>query len=66
MGYLDFTFFDEVLLDSTRAVFWHAKTVDLFITYGDSPKALSGSISKFVGTMKALPEWTFNGAIIGL
>lgn len=34
--------------------------------YGQSPKALAGSVSKKIGTMKPLPDWIMNGAIVGL
>ena len=34
--------------------------------YGQNPKALAGSISKKIGTMKPLPDWIMNGAIVSL
>lgn len=62
LGYLDFSYPDG----KTRAVFWHSKSVDLQLTYGANPKNLSSAISRKVGTMRPLPEWTFNGAVVGL
>jgi hypothetical protein len=29
-------------------------------------KELAGSVSKKIGTMKALPEWILDGAVVGL
>lgn len=34
--------------------------------YGESPKALAGSISKKIGTMKAMPDWIMDGAVVCL
>lgn len=62
IGYLDFSYPDG----KTRAVFWHAKSVDLHITYGANPKNLSSAISRKVGTMRPLPEWALDGAVVGL
>lgn len=60
MGYLDFK------KDETLALFWHAKEIELHIIPGEDFKDLAGKVSKKIGTMKALPEWILNGAIVGL
>lgn len=36
------------------------------VSYGKSMKNLAGLTSKKIGTMKALPDWIMNGAIISL
>jgi len=45
---------------------WHTKKADLIIMYGKTPKEQAGKISKYIGTMKPLPEWVMNGAVVGL
>lgn len=61
LGYVDFTKKSE-----SKVVFWHEKSVELHLIYGQSPKALAGSLSKTIGTMQPLPDWIMNGAIISL
>ena len=36
------------------------------IISGGDIKQLAGSVSKKIGTMKALPEWILDGAVVGL
>lgn len=50
----------------TTALFWHEKTIYQNVFYGESIKQLGATNSKKIGTMKALPEWIMNGAIISL
>jgi alpha-glucosidase len=62
LGYYDF------VADTTRAraLLWHEKTVFQTIVYGDSIKSLGATNSKKVGTMRALPEWIMDGAVVSL
>jgi len=62
IGHLDFHSF----VDRTTALFWHVPSVELILQYGDSPKALAGGVSKRIGTMRPMPDWIMNGAIVGL
>jgi alpha-glucosidase (family GH31 glycosyl hydrolase) len=60
MGYLDFK------SSVTKALFWKTSKVELHILPGGSFKDLAGKVSKKIGTMKALPEWILDGAVVGL
>ena len=60
MGILDFG------RSQTTALFWHTQSVELHIIYGEDFKSLAGQISKKIGTMRALPEWILDGAVVGL
>jgi len=62
-GYLDFSSSEK---DTTKALFWRRKSVDLFIHQGTTPKVLLSKIAKTIGTMKPLPEWALDGAVVGL
>lgn len=42
------------------------KKVFMEFTYGKSIKDLAGVTSQKIGTMKALPDWIMNGAVISL
>lgn len=59
IGFYDFQ-------DQTSAIFWHEKTVYQTVFYGESIKELGAMHSRKIGTMKALPEWIMNGAIVAL
>lgn len=62
LGFYDFS------ADPTRAraLLWKEKSVFQTVFYGDSIKELGGINSRKVGTMKALPDWIMDGAIISL
>lgn len=61
MGYLDFS--DK----KTKALFWHSQQImEMTVISGNDFKQLSGAVSKKIGTMKALPEWILDGAVVGL
>lgn len=61
LGFVDFR--DKL---ESKVVFWHEKSVDLHLIYGEDPKSLAGSLSKKIGTMQPLPDWIMNGAIVAL
>lgn len=60
MGYLDFS------RSTTTALFWKTDQIEMSVISGGDFKQLSGAISKKVGTMKALPEWILDGAVVGI
>jgi len=62
LGYYDFKS-DKT---SARALCWHEKTVYLTVAYGATIKELAGTNSLKIGTMKALPEWIMEGAVVSL
>ena len=61
LGYLDFK------KSTTTALFWKTQQImELSIISKPNFKELAGSVSKKIGTMKALPEWILDGAVVGL
>jgi hypothetical protein len=62
IGYYDFRCYQN----TAKALFWHEKKVFIEVTYGRSIKDLAGVTSKKIGTMKTLPDWIMNGAIVSL
>lgn len=62
MGFYDF----EEDTTRARALFWKEKSIYQTIVYAGSIKELAAAHSLKIGTMKALPEWIMNGAIISL
>jgi sulfoquinovosidase len=45
---------------------WHTNEMNLRIVTGKTLKNVINGITKIVGRMKALPEWTQKGAVVGL
>lgn len=60
MGHYEFS------QQKTKAMFWHEKTIYQTVVYGESIKKLAAQMSRSIGTMKALPDWIMNGAIVSL
>lgn len=62
LGYYDFRG------DKTRAraLLWHEKTAYMTVAYGATIKELAGTNSLKIGTMKPLPEWIMEGAVVSL
>jgi len=47
-------------------LYWHEDTISGTLLWGQDPLTLSQELSKTVGTMRALPEWALQGAIVGI
>jgi alpha-glucosidase (family GH31 glycosyl hydrolase) len=52
--------------DNIVTTLWHARGAEFSIITGSTMKDVTTGISSIVGRMKVLPEWTQNGAIVGL
>lgn len=57
-------FFDEKL--ASEMLYWHQDTVSGTLLWAPTPLALTQELSKTVGTMAALPEWSLQGAVVGI
>lgn len=62
IGHVDYT-----LDETTRFLFWHARSVEGYLFVGDNPKALVSELSWVSGRMRPLPDWIVsNGIVLGL
>ena len=57
-------FFDEAL--ASEILFWHEHDISGTLLWAPNPLGLSQTLSKTVGTMKALPEFVLKGAVVGI
>jgi len=47
-------------------LYWHQDTVSGTLLWAEDFLGLSQELSKTVGTMAALPEWSLQGAVVGI
>ena len=51
---------------ATEMLYWHETGVSGTILWGEDILELAQTLSKTVGTMRPLPEWALQGAIVGI
>lgn len=56
--------FDEAT--TAEMLYWHQDTISGTLLYGKDFLAVSQELSKTVGTMRPLPEWALQGAVVGI
>jgi sulfoquinovosidase len=52
--------------DRTKIYAWHENTIKMRLGYGKTIKDLAAKQSLSLGTMKALPGWALDGAIVSM
>jgi alpha-glucosidase (family GH31 glycosyl hydrolase) len=62
IGQVDFSNSDT----SFNVMMWHTNEMNMNVVHGKTMKDVTTGITKHTGRMKALPEWTQKGAIVGL
>lgn len=52
--------------DFTEILYWHTNKIEGNFFIGDNFMELTENLSKSIGTMKSLPSWIQQGAVIGI